>query len=176
VQWDLDSLNIKFREANVQRWEDPGRDNKRISLVDLSAKSGKPLENDGSTGVWKDDDNTSILTTLRSPTAKSQPWGHGTPNPPEKWVSKVTAMSCISTVTSKLVAIPPESPSSTTRGQGGVPPSARCDLQALSGRMERRETCVVNAAIMSSSWPHPRGAKKLNKPIVVDIDLPISPR
>jgi hypothetical protein len=35
----------------------------------------------------------------------------------------------------------------------------------------RRETCVVNAAIMKSKYPHV-GGKKYNKPIVVDIDLP----
>lgn len=61
-----------------------------------------------------------------------------------------------------------------TRGQGGLPPSRRCDLEALSGRMGRRETCVINAAIMASSWPHKgSGGKKYNKPIVVDIDLPV---
>jgi hypothetical protein len=38
--------------------------------------------------------------------------------------------------------------------------------------MGRRETCVVNAAIMQKSYPHV-GGKKLNKPIVVDIDLPV---
>jgi hypothetical protein len=26
---------------------------------------------------------------------------------------------------------------------------------------------------MSSSWPHGAGGKKFNKPIVVDIDLPV---
>lgn len=37
-------------------------------------------------------------------------------------------------------------------------------------RQGRRETCIVNAAIMASNWG---GAKKFNKPIVVDIDLPV---
>ena len=61
-----------------------------------------------------------------------------------------------------------------TRGQGRLPPSRRCGLEALCGRMGRRETCVINAAIMASSWPHKgSGGKKYNKPIVVDIDLPV---
>ena len=37
----------------------------------------------------------------------------------------------------------------------------------------REETCVINAAIMASSWPHKgKDGKKYNKPIVVDVDLP----
>lgn len=60
-----------------------------------------------------------------------------------------------------------------TRGQGSLPPSETCDMEALDGRMGRKETCVVNAAIMASSWPYPKSAGRYNKPIVVDIDLPV---
>jgi hypothetical protein len=43
----------------------------------------------------------------------------------------------------------------------------------LVGRRGRQETCVINAAIMASSWPHKgHGGKRYNKPIVVDVDLP----
>lgn len=60
-----------------------------------------------------------------------------------------------------------------TRGIGGNPSaSVRCDLLALCCRMGRRETCVVNCAIAATNWPH-TGGKKFNKPIVVDLDLPI---
>ena len=55
-----------------------------------------------------------------------------------------------------------------------MPPSGRCDLEALSQRMGRKETCIINAAVMASSWPHKGvNGRKYNKPIVVDIDLPI---
>ncbi|EER26314.1 hypothetical protein D8B26_003325 [Coccidioides posadasii str. Silveira] len=37
--------------------------------------------------------------------------------------------------------------------------------------LARHETCIVNAAIMATSWPH-KGGKKFNSPIVVDLDLP----
>ena len=58
------------------------------------------------------------------------------------------------------------------RGQGGLPPSGRCDTEALSGRLGRKETCVVNAAITATSWPHDvADGKKYNQPVVVDIDL-----
>lgn len=46
------------------------------------------------------------------------------------------------------------------------------DLTARSGTALKvgGETCVVNAAIMARSWP---GPKRYNKPIVVDLELPV---
>ncbi|ODH38878.1 hypothetical protein ACO22_02112 [Paracoccidioides brasiliensis] len=35
----------------------------------------------------------------------------------------------------------------------------------------RNETCIVNASIMATNWPH-RGGKRFNNPLVVDLDLP----
>ena len=62
---------------------------------------------------------------------------------------------------------------SATRGQGGSPPSGRCDLEALAGRGDRKETCVINASLMASSWPYKfKDSVRYNKPIIVDIDLP----
>lgn len=45
------------------------------------------------------------------------------------------------------------------------------DDEYLRLRSLRRETCIVNSAIMATSWPH-RGGKKFNSPIVVDLELP----
>jgi hypothetical protein len=61
---------------------------------------------------------------------------------------------------------------SATVGKGGGPSSGRCDREALLGRLGRRETCIVNAAIMKSRHPH-TGGKQFYKPIVVDLDLPV---
>ncbi|PGH31076.1 hypothetical protein GX50_06136 [[Emmonsia] crescens] len=36
----------------------------------------------------------------------------------------------------------------------------------------RNETCIVNAAIMATNWPH-QGGKKFNRPLIVDLDLPV---
>ncbi|KAJ5084510.1 hypothetical protein NUU61_009089 [Penicillium alfredii] len=36
----------------------------------------------------------------------------------------------------------------------------------------RRESCIVNAAIMATSWPH-RGGKRFHAPIDVDLELPV---
>jgi hypothetical protein len=45
------------------------------------------------------------------------------------------------------------------------------NVEPLLGRMGRKETCIVNAAYMASSYGMP---KRFNKPIVVDIELPVS--
>ncbi|KAH7395836.1 calcineurin-like phosphoesterase [Cadophora sp. MPI-SDFR-AT-0126] len=86
VLWELGDINHEKYENRVERWEDSGRNNKQISLVNLTAKGRNPLNNDGALG--------------------------------------------------------------------------------------RRETCIINAAIAASSYPH-TGGRKFNKPIVVDIDLPV---
>ncbi|KAL4933695.1 metallophosphatase domain-containing protein [Aspergillus undulatus] len=46
--------------------------------------------------------------------------------------------------------------------------AADADTQA-----QRRETCIVNAAIMATNWPHPGGRKFHPGPIVVDLELPV---
>jgi hypothetical protein len=156
VRWDLESSNLKYKEEKIEPWEDPGRDNKKISIVDLTSKAGRALDNDGSIGQ--------VPSLMPNLTTSQTPFPTY-PGPP--------LHSAISRITTNLLAVPAEVLPAATRGQGGPPPSLRCDLEALSGRLGRRETCIVNAAIMASSWPHGSGGKKYNKPIVVDIDLPI---
>ncbi|OAA69201.1 ser/Thr protein phosphatase [Akanthomyces lecanii RCEF 1005] len=66
-------------------------------------------------------------------------------------------------------------------GTGDVPIERRGEAKASGeaggemvapGWYGRRETCVVNAAILKSKFPH-KGGKQFNKPIVVDLDLPV---
>ncbi|CZR68437.1 related to phosphoesterases [Phialocephala subalpina] len=161
VRWDLGSSNLKYKEESVERWEDPGRDNKKTSLVDLTNKGGKPIDNNVFLGDVPADVSMLDLTTSQAPVL------------PDNGPSPQSTDAAISRITTALLAVPAESLPAATRGQGGHPPSLRCDLEALSGRLGRRETCIVNAAIMASSWPHGSGGKKYNKPIVVDIDLPV---
>jgi hypothetical protein len=88
--------------------------------------------------------------------------------------SRLTVQNAPSHVARSLDALPAVRLEPATHGQGGVPPSFGCDVEALSGRLRRKETCIINAAIMASNWPHKgNGGKKFNKPIVVDIDLPV---
>jgi len=165
IRWDLGVPNIKYKESNVQQWGDPGRDNKKMSLVDLTCKGGNAIDNDGSRGDYYQMTATSkpsqgLVPVSNASRIKCQPT---ILDPSQTSGPQINIATLASNVESMLPA---------TRGQGGILPSQRCDLESLSGRLGRRETCVINAAIMASSWQH-LGAKKFNKPIVVDIDLPV---
>ncbi|EFQ26028.1 calcineurin-like phosphoesterase [Colletotrichum graminicola] len=140
VRWDLECGNTAFKEEGVEGWDDPGHGNKQ-SLVNLTAKGGNPLRNDG------------------SHTANSRSPGVG-----EVAVPGLSAPGKTSESTAQ--------PGLGTRGLGGDPTSPRSDTAVLAGRLGRRETCVVNCAIMAKSYPHV-GGKTVNKPIVVDLDLPV---
>ena len=191
VLWDLESSNIKFKESKVQYWIDPGQDNKKQCLVDLTSKRADPLDNTGSFVTATPLANTAVLSE-KSGTKSNPRWKkHRHPLPsleskPELYQSisnkghslptreTFAAMNAnLPTDASLTLTLRIQDRSSALHGQGGIPPSGRCDLEALSGRMARRETCVINAAMMASSWPHSTSnIKKYNKPIVVDIDLP----
>ncbi len=175
IRWDLGTSNVKYKEQGISQWDDPGRGNKKMSLVDLTARGGNPIDNDGSPGdiMPLGASASGIMPKL---TSELSPEGEviakpqiGSPNQKKFGKSKKS----FTATTANLLAIPPVYLPSVARGQGGVPPSPRCDLEALSGRLGRKETCVVNAAIMATSWPRGSAGKTFNKPIVVDIDLPV---
>ena len=195
VRWDLTAQNGKYKECRISHWKDPGANNRKQSRVDLSRKGGDPLKNcDNEEECRKNDsqpddkgdpsnrtpvpgssfrpmlemvdsctEGTSILN--RAACHASASWLRGSFNKdPTEMRDDVASNETLGKY----------APSSSTQGQGGMPPTAQCDLEALVGRMGRQETCVINAAIMATSWPHKsNGGKKYNKPIVVDIDLPL---
>lgn len=110
VRWDLEDQNTAFAEISSTPWQDPGEDNNKMSLIDLTGKKGvlPRLANDGGISVHDSTDN-----------------------------------------------------SSENFGQNSV-----------GDRVGRAETFVINAAVMKSRYPH-KGGKEFNKPIVVDIHLPV---
>ena len=60
--------------------------------------------------------------------------------------------------------------------RGGSNPTISFDdeMHDASERICRtEESCIVNAAIMASSWPYKKGLR-YNKPIVVNLDLPVT--
>ncbi|VUC28178.1 unnamed protein product [Clonostachys rosea] len=146
VTWDLSSRNVAFAERSVARWTDPapGMESSKISLVDLTGRRLTPsLANDGSRCGYRGGTSTSTAAAVAGPVTLGSDVA-------------VDAQVCRGTI-----------------GLGGDDPqSSRCDWEALSGRMGREETCIVNAAIMKSRYPHV-GGKQFNKPIVVDLDLPV---
>ncbi|KAI9753112.1 MAG: clathrin associated protein complex large subunit [Chaenotheca gracillima] len=111
--------------GNGVSWIDPGMGNNKMSMVDLTARRGTPLDNDGSFVNISTKDSAQTEDNLDKTDDSSS-----------------------------LVVAP--------------------TMSSLTNSVGRKETCIINAAIMASSWPHKgRGGKKLNKPIVVDIDLPV---
>lgn len=147
VRWDvLGASAAPYSELGVTRWQDPGAGpgNNKMSFVDLTSRGGKQaLDHDGS---------------LRS---RGGPAGRRPQNEPCQHFAEDDEKS-----TTAL-------PGFETRGVGGNPDvSVQCDVRALCCRLGRRETCVVNCAIAATNWPH-TGGKKFNKPIVIDLDLPI---
>lgn len=157
VRWDLESRGV---EVERTRWTDPNPpESGKIALVDLSAKGGDPLDNDGSRcladekarGEWCDR-HKGRVGLLRH---NDDDDGGGSDERKEEGAN---------------IAYP----NAGTLGLDEDPDSTHRDRAALAGRLGRRETCFVNCAIQSSSYPHAgRGPRRLNKPIVVDLDLPI---
>jgi hypothetical protein len=147
VAWDLATSNVSFAEKGVVPWEDPGAGNKKLSVVDLTGRKAPSLANDGS--------HPGRATSASAPKPGNTMTAPASPGQVTFGSGNLDAQTLNSTV-----------------GLGGDPSSGRCDQEALVGRMGRLETCVVNAAIMKSRYPH-IGGKKFNKPIVVDVDLPV---
>ena len=146
VRWNIEGgSHAAYMEASLEKWEDPGagQGNKKISLVDLTGRGGRrALVNDGGSSDQQGRSGSDL--TRDAGAGDASDYGDG------------TAL-----------------PGSGTLGVGGDPTtSLRCDRAALYGRMGRRETCIVNCAIVATSFPH-TGGKRFNKPIVVDLDLPV---
>lgn len=144
VRWDIvGASGAPYAELGVERWEDPG-----------AGQGSKKLS----------------LVDLTSRGGKRPLDNDGSPLR-RGWPADRCAQNNVSTNFADSMAT--ALPGFSTRGMGGNPElSARCDTRALCCRMGRRETCVVNCAIAATNWPH-TGGKKFNKPIVVDLDLPV---
>lgn len=174
VLWDLYNPNIKYKEQATGYWTDPGLGvgNRQQSFLDLSSTGPAPLDNGGYLATKAEGIQFEKAAEL-PPGIQRQPW-----TSMESFAStSVSSKSAASTFEGSFDGSPSpalEEDYPAVRGQGGGPPSGRCDMEALNGRMGRRETCIINASIMASSWPYKtEGGLKYNKPIVFDIDLPV---
>ncbi|XMA08093.1 hypothetical protein WAI453_000884 [Rhynchosporium graminicola] len=143
---------MKYKKETVEKWTDPGAGNKKMSLVDLTLNGRNPIAN-----------NARIADSLAVPPEEMAPSLHfGGYALEEIHESGSSAKN-----TTLPAALPP-----ANHGRGGLATSETCDVEGLSRRLGRRETCIINAAIAASNYPHTEG-RKFHKPIVVDIDLPI---
>jgi hypothetical protein len=163
VLWDLKNKNTPYAERAAIGWEDPGMGNNKMSLVDLTGKTSKmpALANDGShpgRPSYEDDQQTANTTSASAETCSDFSSQQGSSVAAQKKSSSGSGDNSIS--------------NDSVVGYGGNPESDDCDSEALAGRTGRKETCVVNAAIMKGSYPHTEG-KLFSKPIVVDLYLPV---
>ena len=181
VLWDLQSPNVKYKEIESVQWKVSEVETKKQVRVDLTSRSQRPLLNNGAVGDVSRDElaarrrarGQELVTTgdaasdSRSDEMASRLPPPTTPSPPPfpgfDLVKRPISPTRHAPTTCFLA----------THGQGGEATSGRSDIEALSGREGRAETCVVNAAILGSSYPHPAG-KRFNQPIVVDLELPMA--
>lgn len=201
ILWDLESPHVQYKELDTRYWVDPGRDNKKQSLLDLSASGGLPLDNSddleqenllGASLCPDDPDEPEqkwcrpwrsrfgLATSSREPISDSRIPAATTshevsPLIPDRHLTQGDMTRPSSSTSDPHVAwnATHSSPDAANATDGTVV-SAGLDLSAVTGRKGKRETCVVNAAIVAAGWRRGTGqVKKYNKAIVVDLDLPV---
>ncbi|KGO76579.1 hypothetical protein PITC_088580 [Penicillium italicum] len=121
---------------------------KKQSLVDLTGKRDDRLDNEGVSHHGQRQHDVANTQPI-SPASLGSESSVGVPK-------KASPQNLLSAYPSLGAG----SPGSSSR-------SLDYALQTL-----RKETCIVNAAVMSTSWPH-KGGTRFNSPIVVDLELPV---
>lgn len=161
---------------SVEYWQDPGSGNKKLSLLDLTAKSGRPLGN-------------SVVATrqIKSDLLQGSPRGQPCLSKPDQEVLQPDEDNLNSTSSSDLSLTEDALQKSEARGKMGDSgvveqkcgvDAARAALPGDSGNLSRSsryenriESVIINAAFLG---PRLNGRTTgTNKPIVVDIDLPV---
>ena len=156
VRWRNSGGNADIEpghEADIIHGALPPRTSKKLNLVDLTNKRGDRLDSHG----------FSCEMTELQPLSKTIT----TPMLPFPDIAE-----------SAVDTVPDEQSHQESRdtecsnSAAALPSNSNTKLHSLNSlRLLRKESCIVNAAIMASSWPH-RGGKQFNAPIVVDIELP----
>ncbi|KAH8909147.1 Metallo-dependent phosphatase [Coniochaeta sp. PMI_546] len=184
VMWDLDrGGNVQYKEGGVEGWTDEGVGGK-MSLVDLTGRRGRRLENDGG--------HRHEAIAGSGGLEAAEDGADGSMVEDEKVEDGFRSDPCCGLYLPRTAAEGPEPAVGSHTPTMGDPPAVflctgtlglgqslttnrspvRSDTEALMGRMGRRETCVINCAVTATNWPH-TGGRRFNKPIVVDLDLPV---
>lgn len=155
--------------ASVEPWEDPGRGNKKLSLLDLTSKTGRCLGS--SERATRQIQSHSLKSTEEDRLGLSIPrvWA---PQPDQ--VNLKLTSSLIKGALQESEAYRKIEDSGVVEHRRGVA-TPRAALQGDSGRQPRssryEETAVINAAFLG---PRINGKTTgTNKPIVVDMELPV---
>ncbi|ORY14858.1 Metallo-dependent phosphatase-like protein [Clohesyomyces aquaticus] len=164
VQWDIESANGCL-EMGTETWEDPGAGSNKQSLVNLTAKGGRPLR-------------TATLTRQSSMNfcslASSSPMGDtgAQPDVLQPGVSNSTSPDVFPAVDNEANGMVKKKLGGAfeLRQASDIGWASEPDVEADERRSLRNETCMINAAFLG---PHFSGPKQFRKPIVVDVDLPV---
>ena len=199
VTWDLDCPNIAFKEKFKTTWVDPSVGTKKQALLDLTAKGGVPIDWSCGQEGGKELGEPSAFSAGNSPSklkveVMASPASSISDPTKKASIARKSSLSALLSRSGSTKSIrgvnqilrdaegTETSEAGDTvvkagaaiRGRGGSPSSGRSDREALVGRLGRKQTCVINAAIMATSWPYKGyGSERYNKPIVVDVDLPV---
>lgn len=155
VMWNLAGSGDECLTESVEGWEDPGQ-GKKQSMVNLSGKGGRPLDN--CSGLTRQTCNPELSS--QAPTKRlGNDHGHGVLE-----AFDIKSPSFLEGVAGEATMI---------RGQKVVVGGAIECRQSLPvpdvEDGERRETVMINAAFVG---PH-HLKTMFNKPLVVDVDLPV---
>ncbi|RHZ49107.1 metallophosphatase domain-containing protein [Aspergillus thermomutatus] len=148
VKWSSPSssnVGPEQTEHQAMRGVLPPLGSKKQSLVDLTGKRAERLDNDG----YSVDANPNLPTAPFIPSENAL------------LLPSITASA----------PMMPDSPKQSRISPFPSLSSSIEDTRTDEIRFRRKETCIVNAAIMASNWPH-RGGRKFHPPIVVDLELP----
>lgn len=120
----------------------PPMGSKKQNLIDLTGKKGEGLDNDG----FAIRNVPDFLSSLESPSQ---------------------SILILPSASSQSSSPPDNKDEVQDRQNGCINNPMQQEIQS-----RRRETCLVNAAIVATSWPF-KGGKRFNAPIVVDLNLPV---
>lgn len=163
VRWNVEPPENGCLEEDVEVWKDAGAGTNKQSLVDVTAKGGRPLDNSSAltrqsinprfpmrdVGGQADEDEVLQASILNSTSG-----AEGVANNEAEGKAMLGgAIAC-----------------RQVRAQSDIGLPSGPDVEMVERRSARRETVMINAAFMG---PRSAGPKTFNKPIVVDVDLPV---
>jgi hypothetical protein len=160
---------------SVEYWQDPGSGNKKLSLLDLTAKSGRPLGN--SVIATRQSKSDVLQNRPRDQPCLSLPGSEVLQRGQVNLNSTSRELSLVDGALQESEAPGRVGDSGAMEQECGVV-APRAALQGDSGNQSRSsryenriETMIINAAFLG---PRVNGRTTgTNKPIVVDIDLPV---
>ncbi|KAL4941719.1 Metallo-dependent phosphatase-like protein [Aspergillus oleicola] len=169
----------------------PPQGSKKQSLVDLTGKRAPRLDNNGlhhGSARLFSSPSSSFQTTTNAVIFPSQSKGHNKAVDYDKAQSQAPMLPYTSSTRSDSELnldfkaepksllqgseLEPEAASEQPQFKPHSQSQAETETQTLNG-IQRRETCLVNAAIAATNWPHPGGRRFHPGPIVVDLELPV---